>query len=68
MGRAGYWVSCGKVVERAGRLAQRRAHRVWRVDVEAQSRLSSVLTVIEHEAEALEDLHDDRLTDVLQRR
>jgi hypothetical protein len=36
------------------------------VDVEASSRLASVLSVIEHEMDALSDLRDDRLVPVLQ--
>lgn len=34
-------------------------------DLEARSRLSSILEVLEHEAHALHQLNDPRLTDVL---
>jgi hypothetical protein len=35
-------------------------------DVEAVSRLGSVLDVVEHELRALQDLRDDRLVSVLE--
>jgi hypothetical protein len=36
------------------------------LDIDPQSRLANALSVVEHEMQALEDLRDDRLIDVVQ--